>query len=122
MNLQPSYYRRLLIWQRSMKFVTTLYDSTKNFPSHELYGLTSQIRRAAISIPSNIAEGSRKGSPKEFKRFLSIAFGSGAEVETQLDIALNLNYLEDKIYKTLITEITEIQKMINSLISKLKNI
>jgi four helix bundle protein len=121
MDLQPSYYRKLLVWQRSMDFVTQLYDSTKNFPSYELYGLTSQMRRAAVSIPSNIAEGSRKGSQKEFKRFLSIAFGSGAELETQLDIALNLNYLEVKIYKNLIKEISEIQKMINSLISKIKS-
>src|SRR3989338_1893756 len=80
-------YRDLIVWQKSMRLVIAVYELTEDFPRSEIYGLTSQMRRAAVSIPSNIAEGRRKGSRKEFKQFLINAFGSGSELETQTEIA-----------------------------------
>jgi len=80
-------YRDLIVWQKSVQLVVTVYKLTENFPRTEIHGLTSRMRRAAISIPSNIAEGRRRGSKKEFKQFLTNAFGSGSELETQVEIA-----------------------------------
>ena len=88
------HYRELIVWQKSMDLVTQVYRLTRLFPREELYGLTNQIRRAAVSIPSNIAEGQARQSTAEFRNFLSIAQGSLAELETQILIAVNLNYLE----------------------------
>ena len=86
-------YRDLLVWQKAMTFVTTIYQKTKSFPKEESYGLTSQVRRSAISIPSNIAEGFGRNSNKEFIRFLQISMGSIFEIQTQLEISVNLEYL-----------------------------
>ncbi|PIR88665.1 MAG: four helix bundle protein [Candidatus Harrisonbacteria bacterium CG10_big_fil_rev_8_21_14_0_10_44_23] len=80
-------YKDLIVWQKSMNLVTEIYKLSKTFPKSEIFGLTSQIKRSAVSIPSNIAEGSRRGSKKNFRHFLLNAYGSGAELETQLDIA-----------------------------------
>ncbi len=85
-------HRDLTVWQKSMQLVTDIYEMTANFPETEKYGLISQLRRAAVSIPSNIAEGAARNSTKEFKRFLYISLGSLAEVETQLEISQNLGY------------------------------
>ena len=111
-------YRDLIVWQRAKDFVIALYRSTEQFPKHELFGLTSQIRRAAVSIPSNIAEGFNRRTKKEQVQFLRVAYGSGAEVETQLIIAKELGYLEDKEYNILKEALDEVMKMLNTLISK----
>jgi four helix bundle protein len=86
-------YHELKIWQEGRKLVKTVYSKTANFPKEEMYGLTSQIRRAAISIPSNIAEGTGRTSDKEFQRFLDYAIGSLFEVETQIILANDLNFI-----------------------------
>ena len=88
-------YKDLLAWQKAMDLVEMVYTLTKQFPSEERYGLTSQLRRAVVSIPSNIAEGQGRYSANEFNRFLSIAHGSLREVETQILIAVRLQYLEE---------------------------
>ncbi|MCA9387324.1 four helix bundle protein [Candidatus Dojkabacteria bacterium] len=112
-------FKDLIIWKRSIRFVKIIYEVTKSFPKEEIYGLTSQLRRASISIPSNIAEGSRRGSQKEFRNFLRIAFASGAEMETQLEIAAVLGYIDNAKYKDILHEIIEIQKMLNSFIKNM---
>lgn len=92
-------HKDLDVWKKSVDFVTDLYKVTQDFPKEELYGLTSQMRRAAISIPSNIAEGSARQGNKELVQFLCIALGSAVELDTQLNIARNLTYInEEKIY------------------------
>ena len=108
----------LTVWKMSIDFVTDIYRITKDFPREEIYGLTSQLRRAAVSIPSNIAEGAARHSTKEYIQFLYISLGSIAEVETQLIIAKNLNYIDSN---DLLKNVRFIKgKMIN-LISSLKN-
>ena len=87
-------YQDLLVWQKSIKLTTRVYALTKRFPKDEMYGLSSQLRRAAVSIPSNVAEGHARQHNKEFKQFLHIALGSVAEVDTQLFIARELGYIE----------------------------
>jgi four helix bundle protein len=88
-------HKDLKVWKESMELVILIYAATKEFPKDELYGLTSQIKRASISIPSNIAEGAGRKGAKEFIRFLYIALGSLSELETQIEIALNLNYVKN---------------------------
>ena len=88
-------HKDLDVWKLSMELVTEIYELTREFPEHEIYGLSSQLRRAAVSIPSNIAEGAARNTDKDFLRFVYIASGSLAEVETQLQIAANLEYLDD---------------------------
>lgn len=89
-------HKNLLAWQKAMSLVMAVYRETSAFPSHEMFGLTSQIRRAAVSVPSNIAEGAGRNSPKELIQFLGIASGSLAELDTQLNIASGLGYLDEK--------------------------
>ncbi|MGB3776310.1 MAG: four helix bundle protein [Leeuwenhoekiella sp.] len=84
-----NYFKELKVWQKSVELVSQIYSSTKSFPKNKIYGLTSQIRRSAVSIPSNIAEGCGRKTSKDFKNFLSIALGSAFELETQLLIAKN---------------------------------
>ncbi|MFD2531908.1 four helix bundle protein [Gracilimonas halophila] len=112
-------YKNLEIWQRSVALATEVYSATKSFPKEEKYGITSQIRRCSVSVPSNIAEGAGRGSKKEFKRFLNIAYGSIYELETQLLISRNLDYLNEQTHKKLSEEIDQIQKMIYSFSKKL---
>lgn len=107
-------FKNLAIWKRSITLATTIYKATSTFPIEEKYGLTSQLRRCAVSIGSNIAEGAGRGSKNEFKYFLSIAYGSSYELETQLIIAQNLNFLSNSDGKKLVEEIDELQKMIYS--------
>lgn len=114
-------HRDLKVWNDSIIFVTRLYEITNKFPKEELYGLTSQIRRAAVSIPSNIAEGAARNSKKEFNYFLSIALGSASELETQIIISRNLNYCDNDVAKILFKELTSIQKMIYGLMKNLKS-
>lgn len=111
-------HRDLDVWKRSMSIVCTVYDQTRRFPSEEIYGLTSQMRRAAVSIPSNIAEGAARGSQKDFLRFLSISLGSLAELETQILIAVDLNYLPTN--NGLELELDRIRRMLNGLMNSIK--
>jgi four helix bundle protein len=112
-------FRDLNIWKRGIKLVQKIYESTNAFPKEEIYVLTSQLRRAAISIPSNIAEGFARFHNNEYRQFLFIALGSGAEAITQLTIAVNLNYLTKEHANVVSDEIDQISKMIMSLIKKL---
>ena len=106
------------VWKKSIEFVAEIYKMTKDFPKEEIYGLTSQIRRASVSIPSNIAEGAARNSTKEFIQFLYIALGSASETETQLIIAKEIGYLENNSF--LLDEIKSIRKMIVGLVKYLK--
>ena len=114
-------YRELIVWQKSMDLATLIFQITKSFPTSEQYGLTNQIRRASFSIPSNIAEGFCRGGRAEFRQFLQIAFASGAELETQLEIAKNIGVLQEKDYKLLISKLDEIMRMLNKMIRTVKN-
>jgi four helix bundle protein len=108
-------HKDLDVWKKSMALVLDVYKNTQNFPSHELYGLTSQIRRSAVSIPSNIAEGAARNSNKDFIRFCYISLGSLAELETQLIISHELKYFENKFED----RIMSIKQMLNGLIASL---
>lgn len=112
-------YRDLVVWQKSMSLVSSIYLLTKRFPNDELYGLSSQIRRSAISIPSNIAEGYGRRSNPEFSRFLQISMGSLYELQTQLEIAFNVKYLSDCDFRTLSGATNELERMMSSFISKI---
>lgn len=114
-----SNHKDLEAWKFSINFVTEIYELTKSFPKEEIYGLTNQIRRSAVSVPSNIAEGSARQTDKEFLQFLYIAIGSLAELETQLIIANNLHYI--KIIDSHLDKIIVIRKLIIGLIKYLKN-
>lgn len=114
-----SNHKELEIWKKSIEFVSEIYEITKKFPKEEIYGLTNQIRRCAISIPSNIAEGSARQSDKEFIQFLYVAMGSLVELETQLIIAKNLDYIKEiDIYTE---KIELIRKLTVGLIKYLEN-
>ena len=112
-------YRALFVWQKSMDLVKKIYSATRSFPEEELYGLTGQIRRCAVSIPSNIAEGYGRHSATEYVRFLRIAIGSLYELQTQIEISLNLDFLKEGDHGNLSSRCTEIEKMLSSLINKL---
>lgn len=109
-------YRALKVWQLGMSLTTRVYRLTGNFPQHELYGLTSQLRRAAVSIPSNIAEGHARSTAKEMIRFCSIAKGSLAELETQLLVAAELGYASQDSVAGLLESTTELGRMLSGLI------
>ena len=112
-------YRDLIVWQRAIEFTEMVYQVTSSFPKHELYGLTNQLRRSAVSVPSNIAEGQARQHAKEFRHFLHIAKGSLAEAHTQLIIASRLHYLPSDKLRKLESIIVEIQKMLRALIARL---
>src|ERR1035438_5215614 len=112
-------YKDLVAWQRAMVLVTATYRSTTDFPAEERFGLTSQVRRAAVSIPSNVAEGQGRLSEKEFRYFLGQARGSLMEVETQLQIALNLGYLESGKTSILLKACAEIGRILNGLLASI---
>jgi len=112
-------YENLVVWQKSMDLVQCVYKLTDSFPSQEQFGLTLQMRRCSISLPSNIAEGSRRGTDKEFVRFLLIAFGSGAELETQLKITRRLGSAPHQEILEVENILEEVMKMLNILTKKL---
>jgi four helix bundle protein len=114
-------YRDLIVWQKSMDFAVCLYGIAKEFPKFELFGLVSQITRAAISVPANIAEGCSRKSYKEKVQFLHIAFGSLSEVETYIELAIRLDYISEEKYIDMTERKEEIRKMLYSLIIKFKN-
>ena len=113
-------YTELIAWQKAMDLVEQIYEATRQFPKEELYGLTSQIRRAAVSIPSNIAEGQGRRSTNEFLHFLSIAHGPLRETETQVFIADRLKYLSKSHVNKLITLSAEVGRLINGLANSLR--
>ena len=115
------HYKSLKFWQKAIDLTAEIYRLTKFLPKDELYGLTNQLRRAAVSIPSNIAEGNARGSTKEYLRFLAIARGSIAEVETQLLICVRLEYLAQENIQTALSLLNEIERMLNSTISTLRD-
>lgn len=108
-------YTELNVWRKSMDLVQVVYEVSRKFPGAELYGLTSQIRRAAVSVPSNIAEGEGRGNPGDFLRFLSIANGSLRELETQLMIAVRLGYVSNQSIQTAMNLSSETGRLLNGL-------
>jgi four helix bundle protein len=113
-------YKDLVAWQKSMALVIEVYKVSKKFPKEEIFSLMSQTRRAAVSVPSNIAEGRARTSKKEFQYFLSNARGSLAELETQLTIAHQLAYLDDTTMNLLLDQLWEVGRLLNGLLSSLK--
>jgi four helix bundle protein len=124
-NPQPKHssqvrsYRDLMVWRKGIELAKDIYTVTKNFPPTEVYGLTNQLRRAAVSVPSNIAEGQSRQSSKEFSHFLHISLGSLSEVDTQMVIAQELDYLSTTQADLLFSAIFELRKMIYGLIHQL---
>ncbi|MEZ5053688.1 MAG: four helix bundle protein [Chitinophagales bacterium] len=114
-------FKKLNVWMKSMDLSVLIYNITIQFPKEEFYALVSQLKRSAVSIPSNIAEGSGRNSDKEFIQFLSIAYGSSCELDTQIELSKRLNFISEETYSIITTEIIEIQKMIFKLKSKLLN-
>lgn len=114
-------YKDLMVWQNAMDIIESVYRLTAAFPKEETYGLTSQLRRAAVSIASNIAEGHNRDSLKEYIHFLSIAQGSLAELETQIMLAIRLKYPSEEQMQTLLTQTDKLGKMLRSLQQSLKN-
>lgn len=112
-------YKDLIVYQKAIELCVEIYKITGNFPRSEIYGLTSQIRRCIVSVPSNIAEGQKRGTKKEYIQFLRIAYGSGAELETQLLIGLRIGYIDQTEFNRLNNLLEEIMKMLNRLISVL---
>ncbi len=108
-------YSELIVWQKSMDLVTEIYKITATFPSEERFGLSSQARRAAVSVPSNIAEGHGRKSTASYLNFLSIAFGSLMELETQIQIAVRLNFIQEDKAVALLLQTDEIGKMLSGL-------
>ena len=114
-------YQELIVWQKAMELSKAIYHVTKSFPSDERFGLTSQLRRAAVSVPSNIAEGQGRLTPGEFKQFLGHARGSVFEVETQVQLAAELDYIGQAESIQLIERTSEVSRMLNGLIRSLQS-
>lgn len=113
-------YRDLLAWQKAMELITQIYRVSQKFPSEELYGMVSQMRRAAVSIPSNIAEGQGRLTKGEFIQFLGIARGSLLELETQILVAQNLHYLDEPTLENLLGLTSEVGRLVNGLLGAIK--
>lgn len=113
-------FRQLNVWERSHKLVLELYTCSTSFPKSEVYGLTSQIRRSAVSIPANIAEGCGRDSQAELLRFFRIAMGSASELEYELMLAYDLHWIEEPTYHQIAAELTAIRKMLNAFTQKVK--
>ena len=119
--MSASSYQGLKVWQKAMDLAAVIYKLTKKLPKEELYSLSDQMRRSAISIPSNIAEGQDRNTDRDFARFLTISRGSKAELETQLLICVKVGYLNEADIKEAMDILNEIGRMLSSLITKLKN-
>lgn len=113
-------FRDLLIWQKSMKLVSEIYNISKEFPKEEAFGLTSQIRRCAVSIPSNISEGFGRDGVNDYLRFLNIAMASLFELQTQIEIAFNLKFIKKDIFYDFYEKTREVERMLSSFIRKIK--
>ena len=118
--MKVSHYQELIAWQKAMALVEEVYIATRTFPREEIYGLTSQLRRAAISVPSNIAEGQGRRTTADFLRHLSIAYGSLLELETQVLIAARLNYLSNEKCNVVLKMAAEVGRLLNGLMSSLR--
>lgn len=114
-------YKDLIVWQRSVDLAVAVYELIEKFPREELYGISSQMKRASVSISSNIAEGRKYGSKKEFTHFLSIAYGSGAELETQIEIVKRLPFGKNLEYNKVDGLLLEVMKMLNKILFSLKS-
>ena len=112
-------YRQLIVWQKAIELVVAAYLLTEKFPKEELYGLISQMRRASVSIPSNIAEGSRRSSRKDFRNFLFTAFGSGSELETQMEISKRLPFGQKLDFSIVDSLLGEVMRMLNAMTREL---
>jgi len=112
-------YKDLIVWQKAMNLAVAVYMLTKNYPSDEKYGLVSQMRRAAVSIPSNIAEGKLRGGNKEARQFFLISFSSGGELETQIELSKLLPTIKDLDFNSVDLLLEEVMKMLNKFISNL---
>ena len=119
-NRARNSHKDLILWQRAMDLATEAHRLTRRMPRHEIFGLTSQVRRAAVSIPSNIAEGSARRSTREFLAFLHIARGSSAELETQLQIAFNVGYLAERDLGPVLARLDEVGRLLNAVITGLR--
>lgn len=118
--MKTKHFRDLLVWQRSMKLAQEVYNLTQNFPKSEMFGLTSQLRRSAVSVPSNIAEGQGRLSDKSFAVFLAQARSSLFEMETQIELAHTLGFIDNEKLDPLLKECAEIARMLNGLLSTLR--
>ncbi|MGO8791828.1 MAG: four helix bundle protein [Terriglobia bacterium] len=113
-------FKNLNVWAKAHSLALVVYKATRNFPKEELFGLTSQLRRAAGSIPANISEGCGRGGDPEFGRFLQVAMGSASELEYHVLLAHDLHYLGDEIFHQLTADIVEVKRMLATLIGKVK--
>ena len=114
-------YRDLIVWQKAMALVSEIYKFTRTFPKEETFGLTQQIRRSAVSIPSNIAEGNGRSTTPDYINFLHIARGSLFELQTQIELSRNLGFLSETSAPQLLATCNEIERMLNTIISKLRS-
>lgn len=114
-------YKDLIVWQKAVELAVAIYALTEKFPKTEQFGLISQMRRASVSIPSNIAEGRFRGSRKDFTQFLRIAYSSGAELETQIEVSKRLSFGTNLDYTSVDTLLLEVMKMLNKMLLSLKS-
>jgi len=112
-------HRDLIAWQKAMNLTEKVYDLARSFPKEEIYGLTSQIRRCAVSIPANIAEGQGRRSKKEFQQFLGHARGSLLELDTHLELALRFGYISSESYQNILPQLQEVGRILNGLLRSL---
>jgi len=112
-------YKDLIAWQKGLELAEMVYKVTEKFPKEEIYGLISQMRRSAVSIPSNVAEGQLRNSMKEFKQFISIALGSSGELDTQLELARRLGYISEQFHQEIVRAINEEMKILHGLRRKM---
>lgn len=115
-------FHKLVVWQKAHRLALEVYESTRTFPREEVYGLTSQVRRAAASIPANIAEGCGRDGDREFSRFLHIAAGSASELEYHILLARDLGFLDTRFYDRLLSNVGEVKRMLASLAQRLQHI
>ena len=120
MDKKINSYKDLIVWQKAVALVTSIYALTKSFPQEEKFGIVSQLNRASVSIPSNIAEGWGRESSKNYLQFLKIARGSVMETETLLVISKNLNYIDDSKYEGISQEIEEVSRILQGLINSIQ--
>ena len=114
-------HKKLEVWKNAMDLAVRVYEVTREFPKEEIYGITSQLRRAAVSVPSNIAEGAARTSEKEFLQFINIAQGSLSEIDTQVELSNRLNYVDDQRYKDLQEKIVVVSKQLYGLRRSIQN-
>jgi len=119
MSTEVHSHKDLIVWQKAMDLVLLVYRLTAQFPHAEVYGLSAQMRRCSVSIPSNIAEGRKRGTRNDFRQFLFIAYGSGAELETQLEIIKRLKYGDDDQILAVEQLLNEVMRMLNTIIAKI---